>query len=103
MFIKCITLGGVLAAFILIDLFKVKNMLTFFSLVRIKGIYHASFIIINRFLRLPFFFGPHQWHMEVLRLEVGGFQPTPQPQQCGIRAAYVTYSTAHGNAVSLTH
>ena len=27
----------------------------------------------------------------------------PQPQQCGIRAAFVTYTTAHGNAGSLTH
>ena len=29
-------------------------------------------------------------------------QPTPQPQQCQIRAASVTYTTAHGNAGSLT-
>ena len=30
-------------------------------------------------------------------------RPTPQPQQCGIRAASATYTTAHGNAGSLTH
>ena len=30
-------------------------------------------------------------------------QPTPQPQQHGIWAASTTYTTAHGNAVSLTH
>ena len=30
------------------------------------------------------------------------FRPTPQPQQLGIRAASVTYTTAHGNARSLT-
>ena len=43
----------------------------------------------------------------------GGFQargrisyschPTPQPQQCGIWAPSATYTTAHGNAGSLTH
>uniref|UniRef100_A0A8D1EBR9 VWFA domain-containing protein n=1 Tax=Sus scrofa TaxID=9823 RepID=A0A8D1EBR9_PIG len=30
-------------------------------------------------------------------------QPTPQPQQCGIRAASSTYTTAHSNTGSLTH
>ena len=30
-------------------------------------------------------------------------QPTPQPQQHGIQATFVTYTTAHGNARSLTH
>ena len=30
-------------------------------------------------------------------------QPTPQPQQLGIRAVSATYTTAHGNAGSLTH
>ena len=30
-------------------------------------------------------------------------QPTPQPQQLGIRATSATYTTAHGNARSLTH
>ena len=29
--------------------------------------------------------------------------PTPQPQQCQIRASVVTYTTAHSNAGSLTH
>ena len=27
----------------------------------------------------------------------------PEPQQRGIRAAFATYTTAHGNAGSLTH
>ena len=52
------------------------------------------------------FLGPHLWRMEVPRLGVeAGLQhrPTPQPQQCGIQAAPVTYTTAHGNARSLTH
>ena len=30
-------------------------------------------------------------------------QPTPEPQQRRIRAASATYTTAHGNAGSLTH
>ena len=30
-------------------------------------------------------------------------QPTPRPQQCWIQAASMTYTTAHGNARSLTH
>ena len=30
-------------------------------------------------------------------------RPTPEPQQRGIRAASATYTTAHGNARSLTH
>ena len=29
--------------------------------------------------------------------------PTPQPQQCRIQNTSVTYTTAHGNAGSLTH
>ena len=32
-----------------------------------------------------------------------GCPPTPQPEQCQIRASSVTYTTAHGNARSLTH
>ena len=30
-------------------------------------------------------------------------QPTPEPQQLGIRAVSAAYTTAHGNARSLTH
>ena len=30
-------------------------------------------------------------------------RPTPEPQQCGIRASSATYTAAHGNAGSLTH
>ena len=32
-----------------------------------------------------------------------GATAMPQPQQCGIRATSVIYTTAHGNAGSLTH
>ena len=52
------------------------------------------------------FLGPHPWHTEAPRLglELGLYPwPTPQPQQHQIRAASVTYTTAHGNAVSLIH
>ena len=47
--------------------------------------------------------GPHPQHMEVPRLGVElsySCQPTPQPQQLGIRALS---ATAHGNTGSLTH
>ena len=52
------------------------------------------------------FLGLHLRHMEVPRL--GANQswsrwPTPQPQPCQIRAASVTYTTAHANTGSLTH
>ena len=30
-------------------------------------------------------------------------KPAPEPQQCRIRAAHATYTTAHSNARSLTH
>ena len=35
------------------------------------------------------------------RIRAIGCWPTPQLQQCGIQAASVTYTTAHGNAGSL--
>ena len=44
--------------------------------------------------------------MEVHRLGVNGScscRPIPQPQQCWIQAAPVTYTAACGNAGSLTH
>ena len=45
--------------------------------------------------------------MEVFRLGGSNWscscQPTAQPQQCGIQATSVTYTTAHGNAWSLTY
>ena len=45
-------------------------------------------------------------HTEVPRLGVQSNQscwPMAQTQKCGIRAASVTYTTAHSNARSLTH
>ena len=47
-----------------------------------------------------FFLGPHPWHMEGPRL---GVQLELQPQPLGIQATSVTYTTAPGNAGSLTH
>ena len=44
--------------------------------------------------------------MEVPRLGVSwscSCQPRPEPQQLGIQASSATYTTAHGNARSLTH
>ena len=52
------------------------------------------------------FLGPHQWHMEVPRQgpnQSCSCRPMPQPQQHGIQATSATYTTAHGNAGSLTH
>ena len=42
------------------------------------------------------FLGPHPRHMKVTRLGVK-LELQPQPQQHRIRAAYATYTTAHGN------
>ena len=59
------------------------------------------------FFFLSFVFsGPHLWHIEVPRL--GSTRSyscwlTPQLQQLEIQAMSVTYTTAHGNARSLTH
>ena len=61
------------------------------------------------FCEFPFFLvflGPCPRHMEVPRLGVKlsySYQPTPQPQQCRIRAVPVTYTIAHGNNRLLTH
>ena len=58
---------------------------------------------------LPFFvvfLGLHPRHTEVPRLGVKlelSYQPILQPQQHGIQAASVNYTTAHGNAGSPTH
>ena len=60
------------------------------------------FLLLNLFCSL----GPHLWHMEVPRLRVKlelQLLALPQPQPHRIWAASVTYTTAHGNARSLTH
>jgi len=52
------------------------------------------------------FLGPHPQHMEVPGYRSNwsySCWSTPQPQQYGIQAASVTYTTAHSNASSLTH
>ena len=51
-------------------------------------------------------FGPHLWQMEVPRLGVQSelqLLAFAQPQQQGIWAMSVTYTTAHSNSGSLTH
>ena len=69
----------------------------------------TSFLVVHLSPILFFFFvflGPHPWHVEVPRLGVNqsySCQPTPQPQQRGIQAASSAYTTALGNAGSLTH
>ena len=54
---------------------------------------------------LSFFLGPHSmWKFPGLGSNWSySCRPTPQPQQCRIPAASVTYTTAHGNTGSLTH
>ena len=49
------------------------------------------------------FLGPNPRHMEVPRLGVESELQLPQPQQHGIQATSVTYTTSPGNAGSLTH
>ena len=57
------------------------------------------------FLVLFVLSGPHPWDVEVPRLGVeSGLQLLrPQSQKRRIRGTSVTYTTAHGNARSLTH
>ena len=68
----------------------------------------ASFLLIYKcsfFFFFPFL-GPLLWHMEVPRIELNqscSRWPTPEPQERGIGAASVTYTTAHDNTESLTH
>ena len=58
------------------------------------------------YLFLGWGWGLHVQHIEVPRLEVlSELQQLPitQPPHCRIQVTSVTYPTAHGNAVSLTH
>ena len=47
------------------------------------------------------FSGPHPWHMEIRKLGVGA--AAAGLHQKHSNAVTVTYTTAHGNAGSLTH
>ena len=52
------------------------------------------------------FLGLHLQHMEVPRLGVESELQQlayTKPQQCKIQDVFATYTTAHGNAGSLTH
>ena len=71
--------------------------------VRGKKIYpFISVVIVNFYVSffraIPAAYGSSRLGVE---LELQG-PATPQPQQCIICAASVTYTTAHGNARSLT-
>ena len=58
------------------------------------------------FSSLFVFLGLHLRHMKVPRLGLNpsySLLPTPELQQLGIQAAPVTYTTAQGNTISLTH
>ena len=65
------------------------------------------FIPLIKFIPRCFFFFfflnpvPHLWLMEVPRLGVE-LELLPQPQQCGIQANSVAYTTAYSNSRSLT-
>uniref|UniRef100_A0A4X1UVP8 Uncharacterized protein n=1 Tax=Sus scrofa TaxID=9823 RepID=A0A4X1UVP8_PIG len=69
-------------------------------------LYEVTYIPLPPFLFCFVFLGLHLWHREVPRLGVDRSYScwlTPQPQQHQIRASSATYTTAHGNAGSLTH
>ena len=77
---------------------KTKLSLNFAILTKIewKGKSYFNFFLV--------FLGPHLGHMEVPRSNGSrSCWPTPQSQQCRIRAGSSTYTTAWGNAGSLTH
>ena len=67
---------------------------------------HQPEIKEGSFVCLFVFLEPHPQHRKVPRLGVESdlkLWPTPQPEQCQIRATSGTYATGHGNTGSLTH
>jgi len=95
----------------------IKNPITDFMLawkkmwlcrngVRLKEVCFFFPLFIYLFVYLFLLFKATPQHMEVPRLRVEwscSCCPTPQPQQLRIQAMSKTYTTAHGNAGSLTH
>ena len=83
------------------------------SYVQIKCIWNFTYTLLDGVSFLFFFClfaismaGPAAYGGSQARGLIGGSyscRPTPQPQQRGIQAKSVTYTTAHGNAGSLTH
>ena len=65
-------------------------MIFFFQLIHVLHKYQSTF----QWVILVAYSGSNQSY---------NCRPTPQPQQRGIQTPPVTYSTAHGNARSLTH
>ena len=77
-------------------------------------IYLFTYFNFNFFFCFFVFLGLHLWHMEVprlgveLELQLASYVAThlhiyTHPEQCGIQAKSVIYTTAHSNAGSLTH
>ena len=52
---------------------------------------------------VPTAYGHSQARVWIRAVAAGRPTPQPQPQQCGIWYSSVTYTTAYGNATSLTH
>ena len=78
-------------------------MLNGFNFMKLPNCFpKLFFLLFFYFLSFCYFFGPLPRHMEVPRLGVES-EPTPEPQQLGIRAASATYTVAHSNARSWTH
>ena len=68
-----------------------------------EGLGNGNYIYLFIYL---VFLGPRPQHMIAPRLGVESelqLLAYTQPQQCQIRAASMTYATAHDNAGSLTH
>ena len=61
---------------------------------------NTLYLFIYLFRAMPMAFGSSQAGGWIWAVAAG---PTPQPQQLQIWAVSVTYTTAHGNAGSLTH
>ena len=79
--------------------------LTHLHLILRKRLFKDKEFFPGKFFFLSFL-GLHLRQMEVPRLGVNqscSRQSTPQALQCGIRTTSATYTTAHGNAGSLTH
>ena len=77
------------------------------GVLSVQGQFLHYIKLIHLFVFLSFL-GPLLQHMEIPRLGVqselvGLWLDTPQPQRCRIWAMSATYTTAHGNAASLTH
>ena len=79
---------------------------SFLQLTSIPWSGYNTFIYLFIYFWLFVFLGLHRWLMEVARRGINRScccQPMPKPQQRQIQAASANYTTAHGNAGSLTY